>query len=95
MIKQIFLSRALNQQQRVLVDSQQTISDGNGFKNLLNQLAFRIYQASSQDPELANVLKRANLQVHTTAPADATGSPPATTPVPPKAPPAPPHPATP
>jgi hypothetical protein len=92
-IKQIFLSRDLNQQQRVLVDSQQVVTEGATYESAWKQLAMQIFQASRQDPALADVLKRENVDVHPAANTN-SGSPtnPAT---PPKAPAAPPHPGTP
>jgi hypothetical protein len=76
-IKQIFLSRALDQEQRQLVDSQETASTGSGYENAWTQLAKHIYPASRQDPALAQVLKNANVEVHATP---AAGAAPATTP---------------
>ena len=77
LIKQIFLSRALNLEQRQLVDSQETASTASGYENLWKQLALHIYQASRQDPTLAGVLKNEKVEVHPTAPAasDATPNP--------------------
>ena len=48
LIRQIVLSREINQEQRVLVDSREMISLGSGFETLWQQLAIRIYQASRQ-----------------------------------------------
>jgi hypothetical protein len=78
-LKQIFLSRDLNQAQRVLVDSQEAISQGNTYENMWKQLAMRIYQASRQDPVLAGVLKKENVQVRA-APPTPPGSTPGATP---------------
>jgi len=95
-IKQIFLSRALDQEQRQLVDSQETASTGPGYENAWKQLAVHIYQASRQDPALTQVLKNANVDVHANS---AAGAAPATTPsappAPSKTPAAPTHPAVP
>jgi len=108
LLKQIFLSRALDREQRVLVDSQETIAQGSGFENAWQQLAAHIYQASrqGQDAALAQVLKDENLEVHTKAEMAASaaltnadsGSAPTPTPSAPPASsktPPPPHPATP
>ena len=56
-IKQIFLSRDLIQERRLLVDSQETASLGSGYENAWKQLAIHIYQASHDDPALAAILK--------------------------------------
>jgi hypothetical protein len=97
-VKQIFLSRDLNQVQRLLVESQEMISQGATYENAWKQLAMHIYQGGRQDPALAEVLKLENVDVHSTATAGA-GSVPAATPVLPsttiKAPDAQPHPSTP
>ena len=69
MIKQIFLSRDLKQQQRLLIDSQEMITQGNSFETYWKQLAMGVFQASRQDPTLAAVLKDANVQVHSKPPA--------------------------
>jgi hypothetical protein len=80
-IKQIFLSRDLNQAQRVLVDNQQTASGGPTYENLWKQLALHIYQASRQDPALAAVLKSEKVEIHSGAPAGTTTpTPPASAP---------------
>jgi hypothetical protein len=101
MIKQIFLSRALNLEQRLLVDSQEVASTGSAYETAWKQLAIRIYQASHQDPALAEVLKNENVMIHSGS-ASGTSSTPATTPAPSPTPPASskvpsgaPHPATP
>jgi hypothetical protein len=73
MIKQIFLSRDLKEQQRQLIDTQEMITQGNSFETYWKQLAMGVFQASRQDPTLAAVLKDANVQVHT-KPAAAPGS---------------------
>jgi hypothetical protein len=79
LIKQIFLSRDLNQEQRLLVDSRETVSQGSGFENLWKQLAIHIYQASRQDPALVEVLKNEKVEIHAN-PAAGAGSAPVTTP---------------
>jgi hypothetical protein len=77
--KQIFLARDLNQEQRILLDSQEVISQGNSYESMWKQLALRVFQASRQDPELADVLKKENVQVRA-APPGAMGSSDATIP---------------
>jgi hypothetical protein len=100
LIKQIFLNRDFNQEQRVLVESQQTASTGPAYENAWKQLALHIYQGSRQDPALAEVLKKENVEIHPN-PAAGADSAPATTPSAPaasassKTPVAPPHPAAP
>jgi len=79
LIKQIFLSRALNVEQRVLLDSQEVASTGNEYESAWKQLAIHIYQASHQDPALTEVLKNENVMVQG-GPAAGTGSVPAVTP---------------
>ena len=79
LIRQIVLSREINQEQRVLIDSREMISLGSGFETLWQQLAIRIYQASRQDPALAEVLKKEKIGIQPN-PAAGTSSAPATTP---------------
>lgn len=97
-IKEIFLGRAINQEHRQFVDSQETASTGPGYEDAWKQLAYHIYQASRQDPALAQVLKNSNVDVHAN-PAAGAGAAPATTPSAPpassKTPVAPIHPAAP
>jgi hypothetical protein len=84
LIKQIFLSRDLNQEHRLLVDSQETASSGPAWEKAWQQVAMRIYRASRQDPVLAGVLKNENVEVHTAPPAN-PGAEPDTTPAAPSA----------
>lgn len=95
-IKQIFLSRALDREQRVLVDDRETASTGVAWQNTWQKLALEIYKASRQDPALAAVLKNDNVAIHT-APAPVTGpaAAPPLSPVSSKAPAALSHPSTP
>jgi hypothetical protein len=95
-IKQIFLSRALAQEQRQFVDTQQTASTAPGYEDAWKQLAVHIYKASREDPALAQVLKNENVDIHANpvagaAPATTPSAPPASS----KTPAAPIHPATP
>ena len=78
-IKQIFLSRDLNQEQRLLVESQEAVSQGAAYENAWKQLAMHIYQGSRQDPSLANVLKIESVNVRSNPAAEA-GSVPSATP---------------
>lgn len=98
MIKQIFLTRDLNQLQRTLVESQQVISEGSEYHNAWQKLAMSIYQASRQDPTLDAVLKSEKVEVRATKPPGPGTAVPPTAPAPStaaKAPVAPPHPTTP
>src|ERR1700722_19154403 len=98
LVKQIFLNRALFQEQRELVDSQEVVSQAPGFENAWKQLAIHIYQVSSQDPALSQVLQSEGIGIQPKAPSG-TGTTPATppsaSPASSKSPAAPPHPATP
>jgi hypothetical protein len=69
MIREIFLSRAYEQQQRNLAETQETITQGNGYENAWKQLATKIYEAARQDPAMTEVLKAADLQVRPAPPA--------------------------
>jgi hypothetical protein len=78
-IKQIFLSRDLDAEQRQLVDYQETASSSPTYENGWKQLALHIYQASGADPDLVAVLKKENVVIHTSpqaAPDPASGAPP-------------------
>jgi hypothetical protein len=98
LIDQIFLSRALNRQQRMLVDSEEIVSSATAYENNWKQLAIHIYQASRQDPALVEVLKNEGVSIHSGVP-PAAGSPTSTAPSAPpassKTPVTPSHPATP
>jgi hypothetical protein len=95
MIKEIFLTRALKQQQLDLVDSQQTASTAQGFENAWQKVAMKIFEVGRQDPGLIQLLKSANVEVRSTPPGEpnAAATPGASTPV--AVPVAPIHPATP
>jgi hypothetical protein len=87
-IKQIFLSRDLNHQQRNLVDSQQVISDGSEYENAWKQLALHMYEASKDDPALTGILKKENIDIRPKEKAAPLPSnPPTTSPAQPSAPP--------
>jgi len=77
MIKQIFLSRDLNKEQRLLVETQETVSTGSAWEKAWQKLALNIYQVGPQDPGLVELLKRENVGIHSNPPAGA-GSAPAT-----------------
>jgi hypothetical protein len=79
MIEQIFLSRALSREQRMLVDSQEMVSSATAYENNWKSLAIHIYQASRQDPALAEVLKNEGVNIRSGLP-PGTGPSPATTP---------------
>jgi hypothetical protein len=94
LIKQVFLSRSLYQQERVLADSQQSAQSGQAYENGWKQLAVHIYEVSPADPALGAVLKTENIVIHAhsssapkSAPPDAV--PPASTNLPSGLPPAP------
>ncbi len=96
LIKQIFLSRQLNLEQRIYADSQQTAASAATYEGAWKQLAVRIYQLSRQDPPLADVLKNEKVEIHPNASAAAGAAP--VTPAPSsssKAPVPPPHPTAP
>jgi len=69
MIKQIFLIRAVTEEQRTLVDTQEVISEGTGYQTAWKQLAYEMVETGHQDPALAAVLRSANLQVRPHSPA--------------------------
>jgi hypothetical protein len=74
-ITQIFLTRSLIQEQRVLAESRETVSQGAEYENVWHQLATRIYQAGNQDPALADILKKENIAVHPNASTSAGSAP--------------------
>lgn len=86
LIKQIFLERTLLQTQRGLIDIQEVASTGPAFKNAWEQLAVRVYQASRQDPALAQVLKNAKIEIRNKPAADGGSAPVATPSTPPASP---------
>jgi hypothetical protein len=91
MIKQIFLSRALNHEQRTLIECQETAGSAQTYQTAWQKLAMAIFESSRQDPEFAAVLKSANVEIHTkpnslpagSAPIDSTPSSLLTSPKPP------------
>jgi hypothetical protein len=97
LLQQIRISRGLSEEQRILAESQDTITQGAKYENAWKQLAVRIFEASSQDPALAGILKTEGVGIHPN-PSNQEGSTPASTPtapsVPAKAPSMPPHPST-
>lgn len=82
LIKEIFLSRTIAQEHRVLVDSQETAASGPAWENAWKQVALRIYPASLKDPALADVLKSEKIEVSRVNPLTGAGSAPVTTPTP-------------
>ena len=86
MVKQIFLSRALNHEQRTLIDCQDTASTAPTYQTAWQKLSLAIYDSSRQDPEFAAVLKNAGVEIRTKAndlpsgstPTDTTPKPPGT-----------------
>jgi hypothetical protein len=67
MIKQIFLSRALNHEQGILLDSEETASTAQTYETAWQKLAMAIYESSRQDPGFASVLKQSDVEIHTKA----------------------------
>ena len=65
MVKQIFLSRDLNHEQRILIDCQDTASTATTYQTAWQKLAMAIFEASRQDPEFAAVLKNSGVEIHT------------------------------
>jgi hypothetical protein len=65
MVKQIFLSRALNQEQGILIGSQEAASTGPTYETAWQKLALSIYESSRQDPTFAAVLKESDVEIHT------------------------------
>jgi hypothetical protein len=82
LIKEIFLSRAMTQEHRVLVDSQETAASGPDWENAWKQVAIRIYPLSLKDPALAEVLKNEKIGISRMNRAVGAGSAPGTTPTP-------------
>jgi len=91
-LEQIYLSREIYQQQRVLMGIQQFISLAPRYEESWKQLASRIYQVSQKDAALADVLKRNQIEVQfsktasSAAPAPSQPVAPAQAPVPATAP---------
>jgi uncharacterized membrane protein (UPF0182 family) len=67
-LEQVYLSRSIYQQQRLLMESQQIASYGPSYQNSWKQLAMRVYQASKQDDALADVLKRNDIAIQVSHP---------------------------
>jgi hypothetical protein len=78
MIKQIFLSRQLNQQQRQMAECQQVIQEGSSFDNAWKQLAGSMYQASAHDPSMTTLLQKEGIKVHQQTPPASHAETPAT-----------------
>ena len=70
-IKEIFLSRALAQEQMGLIGIQDVVSTGPTYENDWKQLALSIYQASRHDPDLAALLKKDQIEIEMKPVADA------------------------
>jgi len=82
---QIYLSQKIFAEQRMLMQGQQFASMSGTYEASWKQLATRLYQVSSKDPALAEVLKRNNIAIQAnksgateTAPAPASVQLPAT-----------------
>jgi hypothetical protein len=65
MIKQIFLSRALNQEQSILIGSEETASTAQTYETAWQKLAMAIFQSSQHDPAFAAVLKESGVEIRT------------------------------
>jgi hypothetical protein len=95
LVKLVFVSHQLSQEQRTLGECQETVSQGAAYENAWKQLAVYIYKASSQDPAMGAILKNEGVGIHSnvSAPAGSTpGATPAMPSAPAKAPTPPPHP---
>jgi hypothetical protein len=92
MMKNVFIARAFNREQRQLVQNQQMADAASQYETAWKTLAMHIYEKSKADPSLAEILKNAAVQVRSeTTPAPEAGATPAASPspmssVPPKAP---------
>jgi len=73
-VEQIYLSRAISQQQQILYSSQQAASLGVTYNSSWKQLATRVYEMSRQDPALADVLKRNQIGIQDPATSTAPAS---------------------
>jgi hypothetical protein len=73
-LEQIYLSRAIDQQQRILLEAQQFASLGPTYENSWKQLATRVYQMSRNDKALVEVLKRNQIAVQVNPPVSPDGS---------------------
>jgi hypothetical protein len=82
LIKEIFLSRTIALEHRVLVDSQETAASAPDWENAWKQVALRIYPLSLKDPALAEMLKSEKIEVSRVNPITGAGSAPGTTPTP-------------
>jgi hypothetical protein len=82
LIKEIFLSRTIAQEHRVLVDSQETAASGPNWENAWKQVALRIYPLSLKDPALAEMLRSEKIEVSRVNPLTGAGSAPGTAPTP-------------
>jgi len=69
MIKQIFLTRAMDNKLQDLAEAQQAAETGPGYENAWKHLAMRLFQASheGQDVALLQVLKNADVEVRSNA----------------------------
>ncbi len=73
-LRQIVLERELDEQQRLVVDGQEAVTEGNAYENAWKQLAMSIYTNSRQDPEFARVLRMENVDVRPGVPPPSAGS---------------------
>jgi len=79
---QIYLSQKIFTEQRILMQGQQFASMEGTYEASWKQLATRLYQVSSKDPALAEVLKRNNIAIQPGKPGTTGAAPSIPTPPP-------------
>ncbi len=78
MMKNVFIARSFNREQRQLVQDQQMADAAPQYETAWKTLAMHIYEKSKTDPALAELLKNADVQVRAEeTPAPGTESTPA------------------
>ena len=68
LIKQIFLNREIDSQQRLMVDNEEIATESAKYEEAWKELAVTVFTNSRQDPTLAAVLKDENVGISTVAP---------------------------
>jgi hypothetical protein len=81
-LEQIYLSRSILHQQKILVEAQQFVSLTPSYESSWKQLATRVYEMSLQDDALADVLKRNQISVQVKPSSPSSGSAPQAAPAP-------------
>jgi hypothetical protein len=74
LIKTVLLNRALDVEQRTLVDSQETASSATVYEEAWKQLAVKIYQTGHQDPVMIDLLKSEGVNINFGTPPPAPGT---------------------